>query len=114
MIIKKVGKLFLGAELTPAEQKAVDVEMRNQLAERIRKNNAEIDAMFLWYMHEKYGHGHSRLKQAHRDFKPMLEDLCRRYEMETEDDRIYLYTKKLLDYGVDVAAWNAEIEKEER
>ena len=65
--------------------------------------------MFLWYMHEKYGHGPIRLKDAHHDFKPKLEALCQRYEMETDEDKIWLCTKKLLDYGVDIEAWNAEL-----
>ena len=109
MNVKKVGKIITGAQLTAAEQQAMNIEIQKQIAEINRKNSNEIDAMFLWYLHTKYGHGHSRLRQAHSDFKPMMEELCRRYEMETDDDKIYLFTKKLLDYGVDIAKWNEEL-----
>jgi hypothetical protein len=112
MKVKKVGKIITGAQLTSDENKAIDIEIQKHMAEINRKNSNEIDAMFLWYLHTKYGHGHSRLRQDHRDFKPMVEELCRRYEMETDDDKIYLFTKKLLDYGVDIAAWNEELAKE--
>lgn len=109
MIIKKVGKIVTGAQLTAAEQQALTIEIQKEWAEINRKNANEIDAMFLWYMHEKYGYGHERLRQAHHDFKPMMDALCQRYEMETEGDKIFLCTKKLLDYGVDIAKWNAEV-----
>lgn len=109
MIVKKIANKVYGAQFTANEQKALDIEINKQMAEIVRKNANEIDAMFLWYLHEKYGFGHERLKQAHHDFKPKLDAMCKRYEMETDDEKIWLCTKKLSDYGIDIEAWNAEV-----
>ena len=109
MIVKKIGKTVYGAQFSSAEQKALDIEIKKQTAEIVRKNANEIDAMFLWYLHEKYGFGYDRLKQAHNYFKPTLESMCERYDMNTDEDKMWLCTKKLLDYGIDIEAWNAEV-----
>ena len=89
-----------------------DFEIMKELADLNRKNYNEIDAMFLWWAHVKLGYGYDRLKALHHDFAPGLMDLCDRYEIHEPGDNVWLCTKKLLDIGVDVAAWNAELKKE--
>ena len=112
MIVKQTGKIVTGAHLTEKERQGLQIEIMKELADLNRKNYNEIDAMFLWWAHVKLGYGYDRLKALHHDFAPGLMDLCDRYEIHEPGDNVWLCTKKLLDIGVDVAAWNAELKKE--
>lgn len=111
MIIKKVGKIVLGADLTREEQEAINIEIQKQLADYARKHANEMDALILWHLHEQYGFGHKRLKEFHHSFAPAVEALCKRYEMEEVGDEIWLATRKLLDYGISIDEWNKEVEE---
>lgn len=104
MIVKKAGGKIIGAQLTSAERKAMNIEIENQLAEYTRKHALEIDAMFLWFLHrhEKFKLGPKRLKEVFMDFAPLIDELCDRYEMHNEGDDIWLCTQKLKDIGVDL------------
>ena len=55
MIVKKVGKHVIGGHLTAAEKKAIDIEARKAYAEYDRKNANELDAIWLVYLHCRYG-----------------------------------------------------------
>lgn len=54
MQIKKYGGKVYGANLTAAEKKAMDLEIRRQLAEYEKGHMHEIDAMILWLLHEEF------------------------------------------------------------
>ena len=108
MIIKKASGKVIGAHLTAAEKKAMNIEVQKQLSEYTRKHANEIDALFLWYLHEEFGFGIKRLRQVHDGFMPKIEELCNRYEMTEEGDSIWLCTHKLKEYGVDIEEWNKE------
>lgn len=114
MIVKKIAGKVYGAELSSAEQEALQIEVMKILADLNRKNADEIDAILLWWLHEKLGFGYERLKQFHHDFAPQLKELSERYEMHDQDERIWLCTKKLKDYDprIDIRAWNEEAMKE--
>lgn len=116
MIVKQAGKIILGAELTPREMKALEIEIRKIGAEEGRKHADEVDAIMLWWLHEKLGFGYERIKNFHHDFATEYFALCDRYEMETEEDRIWLCSKKLIDYDprIDIHAWNKEIMEQVR
>lgn len=109
MIIKKVGGKVIGAQLTAAEKTAMNIEIQKQLADYTRKHALEIDAMFLWYLHEEFGFGPKRLKQVFTGFAPRIDGLCNRYEMHEEGDESWLCTRKLLDIGVDLEQWEKEV-----
>jgi hypothetical protein len=111
MIVKKAGKQVIGAHLTNAEQKALDIEIRKVYAEYDRKNANELDAIFLMYLHLKYGWGHDRLKQAYFGIAPEIEKLAERYEMTGEGDRVFLATHMLKKMGCDIEEWAKEVEK---
>jgi hypothetical protein len=110
MRIKKAGKIVYGAEFTAAEQKAINMEIQRQTAEHDRKNINELMAQFLWYLHEKHGHGHDRLHDDYVGIVRGILDLCDRYEMTDDGDDIWLCTKKLSDYGIDLDKWRKEIQ----
>lgn len=108
MIVKKShGKIF-GAQLTAAEQKALDIEIAKNFAEYDRKNTDEIDAVILWILRSEFGFEYDMLKQFHDRFVPALEDLCKRYEMGGREDEIWLCTHKLKEDGIDIEEWNRE------
>lgn len=107
MIVKKAGKIVTGADLTEAEKRALNIEIQKSLAEYDRKNADEIDALFLWVMHDQFGFGYDRLKRIHDNFRPALDALCKRYEMTDKGDELWLCTHKLKEIGVDIEKWNA-------
>jgi GTPase SAR1 family protein len=104
--VKKVNGIIYGYEMTAAEKKAMDIEIRRALAEYDRKNTNEVDALFLWAVHELFGFGHDRLMKLHQTFRPALDGLCEKYEMSDPGDDVWLCTKKLKDIGVDIEKWN--------
>ena len=111
MIVKKTGKIILGAELTSEEKKAMDVVLHKEFARINKKNAIEIDAIFLWELHQQLGFGPKRLKDFFMGFHPAYQSLIHKYEYDTEEDGIWLCTKKLKDIGVDIEAWNAEMDE---
>ena len=52
MRVKKAGGRVYGADLTAAEKKALDIELKRYFAEYDYKNIKEIDAIVLWVLHE--------------------------------------------------------------
>ena len=109
-LFKRNGKTIFGCQFNKKEQEAMECEVRSQLAEWSRKNMMEIDAMFLWFMHEEFGFGVERLRRVYFGFRPYMEDLAKRYEMKGSDTP-FLCTKKLLDYGVDLEEWDKEVDQ---
>ena len=111
MVVKKAfGKIF-GATFTKAEEKALDIEIRKALAEMDEKNTNEIDAMILWYLHERYGFGVKRLREFHDFFVPAIKSLCKQYEMNTPEEKCWIFTHKLKEIGADIEQWNRELEE---
>ena len=96
-----------GAHLTAAEKKAMDIEIRRQLAEYDLKHANELDAMILWHLHEEFGFGPKRLKQFYDTFAVRLDELIKHYEM-TDSDMVWLCTYKLKQYGIDIEEWNKQ------
>lgn len=107
MYMKKAGGKVYGSHLTAAEKKAMDIEIRRQLAEYDLKHANELDAMILWHLHEEFGFGPKRLKQFYDTFAVRLDELIKHYEM-TDSDMIWLCTYKLKQYGIDIEEWNKQ------
>lgn len=108
MILKKSGKTVLGAHLNAAERKAMDIEIRKQIAVFDRQNKVNVEACILWALHELLGFGPKRLRRFYLDFIRYYSALLDHYEME--DDNAFLALRALKDYGIDVEAWNREVE----
>lgn len=105
---KSCGKLF-GVDLNKAEERILTAEINKHFAEQDRKNVIEVDAMILWELHDLLGLGEKRLTEFYKRFIPALDAMCKRYEMETEPERIWLCTHKLKEIGVDVEALRREV-----
>ena len=110
---KNKGKIF-GVEFNKAEQKALEMEFRKEMAEYDRKNADEVDAMVLWILHVVYGFGPVRLKRFYGWFHREMQMLMDRYEME-ECDQVWLCTHMmdnyLSTYGESLDDWRKEIEE---
>ena len=103
-INKACGKIF-GAQLSAAEKKALKIEINRQLAEYDTKHKLELQALFLWTLHEQLGFGEKRLRQFFDIFDKALDDLIERYDLE-ESDSAWLCTLKLKEHGISIEDWN--------
>lgn len=108
MQVKKTRGKVYGAVMTAAEKKAMDMEIKRQLAEYDQKNLAEVDAMILWVLHDQFGFGAKRLRKYFDAFNVATKGLVDRYQMD-EDDDIWLCTQMLKRIGVDIEAWHKEM-----
>ena len=63
--------------------------------------------MVLWVLHEQLGWGETRLRRFYDNFAGELDALVKRYEMD-EEDKVWLCTQKLKDYGIDIEQWDKE------
>ena len=107
-IVKHDGKV-VGAKLTAAEKKAMDIEIKRELVKLNEQNMMELDAIILWVLHEELGFGHKRLRRFYECFNKSVNDLNARYEFAgTAEDKIWLCTHKLKEYGIDIEKWNKE------
>lgn len=107
MKIKKSGTKIYGANFTAAERKAMDMEIKRQLAEYDAKHKLELQALILWQLHEQLGFGIKRLKQFYDGFDTAIDALIGRYELE-DSDSAWLCTLKLKDIGADIEKWDKE------
>lgn len=108
MRVKKVSGRIYGADLTTAEQTAMDLEIQRQLAEFNLRNEREIDAIILWELHQQLGFGPRRLKRFYRNFGVGLHKLIQRYQLNTNDE-VWLATHNLKEYGIDLETWEREM-----
>ena len=107
MQIKKSGKAVYGADFTANEKRAIDLEIQRQLKEYDKKHKVEIDALILWQLHKIFGFGPKRLKKFYTAFGEDMRALIKRYDLEDSDD-IWLSTRKLKEYGIDLEQWEKE------
>lgn len=105
--VLKISGSIVGAKMSAAEKKAVMIEVRKVMAEENRKNQREIDAVILWRIHEKFGAGPKKLKEFYFDFDSDIDELCNRYETD-DSDTVYLHTRKLEEYGINLEEWEKE------
>lgn len=105
MNIKKSGGKIFGAQLTSAEKKALDMEIKRQIAEYDRKHKLELQALVLWELHEQLGFGVKRLKEFYNKFDISIDKLLGHYQLE-EDDKVWLCTYKLKEIGLDIEKLN--------
>jgi hypothetical protein len=73
--MKKLNKTVYGADLSAAERRAMDKEIRRQLAEYDAKHKLELQALILWQLHEQFGFGEKRLKRFYYNFDKAVDTL---------------------------------------
>lgn len=97
---------------TANEKKAMETELKSQLADWDKKHYNELDALVLWVLHSEFGFGEKRLKRFHDTFVKSIGELIKRYEMDDSDD-VWLCTYKLKQAGIDISEWNKKGENSE-
>ena len=105
MGFKTTKQRVYGATLSKSERKAMEAEIKSQLAEYDHKHSLELEALILWELHEHFNFGPKRLKKFHDNFSEDIEALIKRYELEDSDD-VWLCTHKLKDAGIDIEKWS--------
>ena len=106
MIVKKVMGKVIGAIFTNAEQKALEIEMREQIHEQQEQYCNDKDACILYVVRKHFKVGKKGLRKFYEDYSKELTNLTEYYEMPGEEG--YLARVKLKEIGVDIEAWNNE------
>lgn len=116
MQLKKIGGRVYGAKLTSDEKQALRIELQKEIAEYDKRNALEIDACILWYLHTEYGFGEKRLKEFYNGFMDLIHEMVKRYEITTDEEQLWIFTKKLKEKGFDLMEWGRErkAEKEKK
>ena len=101
--------------LTPAQEKAVDKAMRDEINRQILEKDKEyyhdMNAAVLWVLYETFGFGEKRLRRFFDAFTVEHEKLRKRYEPDEDTNAPlcrYLLKERV---GVDIEAWEKELEQ---
>lgn len=89
------------AALKGPGEKAMLHEIHQQCLAADKDFTLDMDTMYLWTLHSRYGWGLKRLKQFYKD---VFEEHMRMREFY-EMDELYPERHKLKEKGIDVEAW---------
>lgn len=104
-------KAKLPYKFSNREKRIVDEEINKLILQRDMEYAADMDAMILYVLMTEYGFRKKRLRKFWDKFRKALQELRDFYEMQSNADNVWLAHRKLADIGVDVKAWQAEIEE---
>ena len=103
------GKVY-GAELTKAEEKAMNMEINRQIAARDEQYKADIDATVLYTLLAHYGWKKKKLKKFWDAFIAEHKALREFYQMDELESTEWLAHRKLKEIGVDINEWYQEVQ----
>lgn len=89
------------AALKGAGEQAIKEELNRRCLDADKQYTLDIDTMYLWTLHVKYGWGLKRLKQFYMDVFAEHIRMRECYEM----GNTYPERHKLKDKGIDIEAW---------
>ena len=92
-------KAAIPFKLTAAQKRAMHQEIERQLAEHMRKYEAEYIALALYAAHVEFGFGKKRLERLKRRMYELYYELVRYYDLP--NDGMFIARRKLLDLGID-------------
>lgn len=107
MFVKKYKGKVYGAEFTADEQKAIDIEVNKQIVAVSDELVSNLDAMVLYTLMVTEGWKQKRLRKFWDAVREEYQKLITQYE--APDSYVWLAKYKLKENGVDVDAWNAEL-----
>ena len=113
MQFKKSGGKIYDVELNAAERRALNAKAGQAMAEYVRKNDLEIEAVVIRQLRILTGWGEVRLKRFYDGFVDELDMLTKRYEMSGTDEP-WLCMKELKDEGFDIEQWHRERKPNEK
>ena len=104
----------------PETKKTIEIEVTRMVREESQRQIKDImerfyndlDAIILWALHEHFGFGAERLHRFYLAFTAIYKDLRDFYEMGS--DTPYVCKVKLRDIGVDLEAWQKEVDENEK
>lgn len=103
VVLKHKGKVY-GANLTATERRAMEIEIKRQLAEWDRGHEIEMVATTLWVLMTRFGFGEKRLKRFFDGYDEAIRELIDYYQL-ADEDAPWLCTQKLKDKGIDIEKW---------
>lgn len=92
-------KASIPFKLTVAQKRAMHREIERQLAEHMRKYEAEYIALALYAARVEFGFGKKRLERLKNRMYELYHELVRYYDLP--NDGMFIARRKLLDIGVD-------------
>lgn len=113
MYFKKVKNKIFDVELTAAEAKALDEKCRQTLAEYVRMNDLEIEALIIRHLRRATGWGDTRLRRFYDGIDSDIHKLAEHYEMELSETP-WLCVQELKQEGFDIEQWHRENHPNER
>lgn len=111
MRIKKSNGQIFGAQLTKAEQKAMNIEIGRQIDIYNQKNIREVDACVLWVLYRYFNFPRERLRDFYTQFHKHMHELSERFELG-EEDQTWLSTKMLEGIGINLEDWERNVEND--
>lgn len=108
MVVMGPRRNPIGARLTVAEQKALDIEAKKTVARWGREITLDIDAFMLYTLHTEFGFGRDRLRRFYDAVVPQFEEIFQWYEAEDTKDAGHAARSRLKHIGVDLEAWEKE------
>lgn len=103
---------FCPRSLTPAQRRAMKQEINRQVLMADKQYTDDFAAGVLWVLHVYFGFGHRRLRLFFEAYRAVHDHLKAKYELKDDKDTCFVCKRLLLDYGVDIAQWNKEEDKE--
>lgn len=104
------GRLKMRSETRQAMEAEAERMAKEAIAEMNRENEAELDAMVLYILHEEFGFGEKRLRRFYERFAEGLRELGERYAMNEYEERLWLCQRQLREAGIDISKWGKEKE----
>lgn len=96
--------------LSPGQRKAEKREIAELVKQVTESTALELEAIFMWAAHEKWGKGKKSLREYYDFVADNIESLVNHYEVG-EDGRKFILLYKLKEIGVDLEAWHRERRK---
>lgn len=96
-------KSIIPRKMTNAEMKALQGEIRKQIAEGVGKLGGNIEAIVLWQLHEQKGYSVEELEEFLEGFRPALQALQAFYEIDGQEETelACVYNLKAIGFDTD-------------
>lgn len=111
-IFKKAGGKIFGVQFSKAEERAMNQAINDQIIENDLAFEMDKESSILCILHDVFGFGPKRLKQAWKPIHKGNRALREYYSMGPEDEG-WLSRRRLKSIGCDIEEWYKEEEAEE-
>lgn len=109
MFFKKAAGNIFDVQLSKAEQRALDAEIKKQIVEHDKQYDIDRESSILWMLHTEFDFGPKKLKRAWQLMYASGIKLREHYEMSSDDDG-WLCRKMLKEMGCDVEQWYKDLD----